>query len=58
MCRRASAAGFFVDDEDRSLMLAVVEQAMAPFDAQALADCLMGNHYHSVVHTRQATSRG
>jgi REP-associated tyrosine transposase len=44
----------FVDDEDRQSMLSVVEQAMARFDAQALAYCLMGNHYHLVLHTRQA----
>lgn len=35
-------------------MLAVVEQAMDRFDAQVLAYCLMGNHYHFVLHTRQA----
>jgi REP element-mobilizing transposase RayT/AraC-like DNA-binding protein len=44
----------FVDDEDRRSMLAVVEQAMARFDAQVLAYCLMGNHYHLVLNTRQA----
>jgi REP element-mobilizing transposase RayT len=44
----------FVDDEDRASLLAVVEQTMARFDAQVLAYCLMGNHYHFVLHTRQA----
>ncbi len=42
------------DDEDRRCQLGVVAQAMARFDAQVLAYCLMGNHYHLVVHTRQA----
>ena len=36
----------FVDDQDR--------QALSRFDAEALAYCLMGNHYHFVLHTRQA----
>ena len=29
-------------------------QGMARFDAQVLAYCLMGNHYHLVLHTRRA----
>jgi putative transposase len=44
----------FVDDEDRRALLAVVEQAIDRFDADILAYCLMGNHYHFVLHTRQA----
>jgi putative transposase len=44
----------FVDDMDRQALLAVVGQAMDRFDAQMLAYCLMGNHYHFVLHTRQA----
>jgi putative transposase len=31
-----------------------VAQALSRFDAQALAYCLMDNHYHFVLHTRQA----
>jgi len=31
-----------------------VAQALSGFDAEALAYCLMGNHYHFVLHTRQA----
>lgn len=42
------------DDADRLVHLAVVAQAMDRFDAQVLAYCLMGNHYHLVLHTRQA----
>jgi REP element-mobilizing transposase RayT len=44
----------FVDDEDRAALLAVVAQAMERMDSQVLAYCLMGNHYHFVLHTRQA----
>ncbi|HMW57736.1 MAG TPA: transposase [Burkholderiaceae bacterium] len=42
------------DDEDREAHLAVIARAMERFDAQALAYCLMGNHYHLVLQTRQA----
>jgi putative transposase len=42
------------DDADRVAQLAVIEHAMDRFDAQVLAYCLMGNHFHLVLHTRQA----
>jgi REP element-mobilizing transposase RayT len=44
----------FVDDEDRQGLLEVVAQALSRFDAEALSYCLMGYHYHFVLHTRQA----
>ena len=44
----------FVDDTDRVAWLAVLGGAMDRFDAQVLAYCLMGNHYHLVLYTRQA----
>ena len=44
----------FEDDEDRLAFLTVLGQALARFDAQCLAYCLMDNHYHLVLHTRQA----
>ncbi|MEY4561652.1 MAG: hypothetical protein RLZZ618_929 [Pseudomonadota bacterium] len=44
----------FVNDEDRHGLLNVVSEALARFDASMLAYCLMGNHYHFVLHTRQA----
>ena len=44
----------FFDDTDRAALLNVVAQSMARFDAQVLAYCLMGNHYHLVLHTRRA----
>ena len=42
------------DDADRRLHLEVLAQAADRFDAQVLAYCLMGNHYHLVLQTRQA----
>src|SRR5690349_13339442 len=43
----------FVDDGDRDALLQILGQALSRFDAQALAYCLMANHYHFVLHTRQ-----
>ena len=42
------------DDHDRRMHLEVLAQTMYRFDAQVLAYCLMGNHYHLVLHTRAA----
>jgi putative transposase len=42
------------DDTDRALFLDVLGQALQRFSAQAWAYCLMGNHYHLVLHTREA----
>ena len=42
------------DDGDRELFLRILGQALERFDAQAWAYCLMGNHYHLVLHTREA----
>jgi len=44
----------FRDDTDRQRLLDVVDRAMARLNAQAFAFCLMGNHYHFVIRTRQA----
>ena len=44
----------FVDDADRASLLNVLSQGLERFDAVALAYCLMGNHYHFVLQTRQA----
>lgn len=43
----------FEDDEDRNLFLSLVGHAMSRYDAAVLAYCLMDNHYHLVVQTRQ-----
>ncbi|MDT9002491.1 transposase [Paucibacter sp. APW11] len=44
----------FESDDDRTLLLGVVGKTMKRFDAVMLAYCLMGNHYHLVLGTRQA----
>lgn len=44
----------FLDDDDRRLLLRLVARTLAAFDAQVFAYCLMGNHYHFVLHTREA----
>lgn len=44
----------YCDDDDRLAQLSVIAHAMERFDAQVLAYCLMGNHYHLVLHTRQS----
>jgi putative transposase len=42
------------DDTDRVQFLEILGQALQRFDAQAWAYCLMGNHYHLVLRTKQA----
>ena len=44
----------FEDDGDRGCLLDVVAQGLERFDAEMLSYCLMSNHYHFVLHTRQA----
>jgi putative transposase len=44
----------FRDDQDRQTHLEIMAQAMDRFDAQVLAYCQMGNHFHLVLHTRRA----
>ena len=43
----------FRGDADRRALLDLIAQAMDRFDAMVLAYCLMGNHYHLVLQTRQ-----
>ena len=42
------------DDIDRNVFLSIAGQALGRFDAHVWAYCLMGNHYHLVIRTRQA----
>lgn len=44
----------FDDDADRLIFLGVLAHGLSRFDAQVLAYCLMGNHYHFVLYTRAA----
>jgi REP element-mobilizing transposase RayT len=43
----------FTDDKDRKTWLALLKQTLSRFDATVYAYCLMGNHYHIVLMTRQ-----
>jgi putative transposase len=43
----------FRDDEDHASLLAIAASAFSACDAHAFAYCLMGNHYHFVLQTRQ-----
>jgi REP element-mobilizing transposase RayT len=43
----------FQDDSDRRMLLGIVGQALERFDATTYAYCLMENHYHFVLRTRQ-----
>ena len=42
------------EDDDRRGFLRILGQVAERFDARVLAYCLMGNHYHLVMQTRQA----
>lgn len=42
------------DDHDRAAQLEILAQACQRFDAAVLAYCQMGNHFHLVLHTREA----
>jgi putative transposase len=44
----------FEGNEDRHEFIRILANALERFDAQCLAYCLMGNHYHFVLLTRQA----
>lgn len=43
----------FSDDDDRMRLLEVLASAAERFEAVVLAFCLMGNHYHLVLHTHR-----
>jgi len=51
---RAGAAPAFADDEDRAALIELLAQAMQRFDAQALAYCLLPDHYDLLLYTRAA----
>ena len=52
--RGAEQRPVFLDDSDRSCLLAILTRSLRACDARLFAWCLMGNHYHLVVQTRQA----
>jgi len=43
----------YEDDGDRTQFLSILGEALDRFNAQCLAYCLMGNHYHLVLFTRE-----
>ena len=52
---RAAGAGLaFADETDRAEMRPLFAQALHRFDAQALAYCLLPDHYHLLLFTRRA----
>lgn len=52
--RGVQQAAIFVDDRDRVSLLTILARALRASEAQTFAFCLMGNHYHFVLQTRQA----
>jgi len=52
--RGVHRSAIFRDDNDRACLPAISALAFNEGDAQAFAYCLMGNHYHFVLQTRQA----
>lgn len=52
--RGARRSAIFRTDDDRASLLAISALAFDEGDARAFAYCLMGNHYHFVLQTRQA----
>lgn len=44
----------FVDDVDRTRFLMILAIALVKFGAECFAYCLMGNHFHLVLHTPRA----
>jgi REP element-mobilizing transposase RayT len=53
-CRGDRHEAIYRSDADRAAHLQVLADGLDRFDAQVLAFCLMGNHYHLVLHTRRA----
>src|ERR1700758_4402167 len=52
--RGTRQGAIFLDDQDRASLLSILARALKECDARAFAYCLMGNHYHFVLQTRQA----
>ncbi len=52
--RGVQQSAIFLDDRDRSSLLAIVGRVLPACQARAFAFCLMGNHYHFVLQTRLA----
>src|ERR687895_1181931 len=44
-----------LDDTDRAMFIGVLAKVISRFDWRCHAYCLMGNHYHLLIETREAT---
>ncbi|MBW8779076.1 MAG: transposase [Burkholderiales bacterium] len=51
--RGIQQAAIFLDDQDRASLLSILARALKECDARAFGYCLMGNHYHLILQTRQ-----
>lgn len=54
MARGNRKQPIFADDVDRRRFLVILAIALAKFGAECFAYCLMGNHFHLVIHTPRA----
>jgi putative transposase len=54
MARGNRQERIFVDNVDRRRFLKIVAVALEKFGAECYAHCLMGNHFHKVIHTPRA----
>ena len=54
MARGNRKQPIFVDNVDRTRFLMILAIALVKFGAECFAYCLMGNHFHLVVHTPRA----
>jgi putative transposase len=54
MARGNRKQPIFVDDADRTRFLMILAIGLVKFGAECFAYCLMGNHFHLVVHTPRA----
>ena len=52
--RGVQRGAIFLDDSDRRQLLRLLASTMNAGNAHAFAYCLMGNHYHFVIQTREA----
>lgn len=54
MARGNRKERIFVDDVDRRRFLQIVAVGLNKFGAECFVQCLMGNHFHLVIHTPRA----
>jgi REP element-mobilizing transposase RayT len=54
MARGNRKQPIFVDHVDRTRFLTILAIALGKFGAECFAYCLMGNHFHLVLHTPRA----